>query len=173
MIALADSGMPPDSPVLRPGGRVAHRRADHQGGDWQVKVKGTAPGGGAFEFANGTYPDIDDTAEVLIALDRVRTEDSGKRNEAIRRGTEWMLGMQSSNGGWASFDKDNVRRAVAEIPFADFGEMLDPPSADVTAHVVEALVRLGYSRDAEPVRRAVQYLLTSRSPTAHGSDGGV
>ena len=164
MIALEDSGMAPDSPVLR---RAAEWLIDAQitkGGDWQVKVKGTAPGGWAFEFANDTYPDIDDTAEVLIALDRVRTEDSRKRNEVIRRGTEWMLGMQSSNGGWAAFDKDNARRAVAELPFADFGEMLDPPSADVTAHVVEALVRLGYSRDAEPVRRAVQYLLDEQEP---------
>ena len=102
------------------------------------------------------------TAEVLIALNSLRTEDSPKRNEAIRRGAEWLLGMQSSNGGWAAFDKDNNRDALAKIPFADFGETLDPPSADVTAHVVEALARIGYPRDADPVRRAVRYLLAEQ-----------
>ena len=69
-----------------------------------------------------------------------------------------MLGMQSKNGGWAAFDKDNTRRAVAAIPFADFGEMIDPPSADVTAHVVEALVRVGYPADIGPLRKAARYL---------------
>ena len=164
MIALEDSGMPPDSPVLR---RAAEWLVDAQitaGGDWQVKVKDTEPGGWAFEFANDTYPDIDDTAEVLIALNRIRTEDSRRLNETIHRGAEWMLAMQSSNGGWAAFDKDNSRRVVAEIPFADFGEMLDPPSADVAAHVIEALAHLGYSEDTEPVRRAVQYLLDEQEP---------
>ena len=159
MIALLDSGLPADSPVLR---RAADWLIDAQvttGGDWQVKARDTIPGGWAFEFANSTYPDIDDTAEVLIALKRTEASDVLKRTEAIRRGTDWMLGVQSSNGGWAAFDKDNTRRAVAEIPFADFGEMLDPPSADVTAHVVEALGRLGYPKTAEPVNRAVEYLL--------------
>ena len=164
MIALEDSGLPHDSPVLRRAGDWLIDAQVTKGGDWQVKAKDTRPGGWAFEFANSTYPDIDDTAEVLIALNGVRTEDSRKRDQAIRRGAEWMLGVQSSNGGWAAFDKDNTLRAVAEIPFADFGEMLDPPSADVTAHVVEALARLGYPRDAEPVTHAVQYLLGEQEP---------
>ena len=164
MVALEDSGMPLDSPVLR---RAAQWLIDAQitaGGDWQVKVKDTAPGGWAFEFANDNYPDIDDTAEVLIALNRVSAEDSRKRNEAVRRGVDWMLAMQSSNGGWAAFDKDNIRRAVAEIPFAEIGEMLDPPSADVTAHVVEALAHLGYAKDAKPIRRALRYLMDEQEP---------
>ena len=164
MVALEDSGMPPDSPVLRRACEWLIGAQITRGGDWQVKVKDTRPGGWAFEFANDTYPDIDDTAEVLIALNRVTTDDSREREESIRRGAEWMLAMQSSNGGWAAFDKDNTRRAVAEIPFADFGEMLDPPSADVTAHVVEALGHLGYSRNAEPVRRALSYLWDEQEP---------
>ena len=164
MVALEDSGMPPDSPVLR---RAAEWLIDEQitrGGDWQVKVKDAAPGGWAFEFANDTYPDIDDTAEVLISLNRVKTEDSRKRNESIHLGAEWMLAMQSSNGGWAAFDKDNTRRAVAELPFADFGEMLDPPSADVTAHVLEALAHLGYSRDNSSIRRALRFIMDEQEP---------
>ena len=162
MIALEDSGMPPDSPVLRRASDWLIEAQVTTGGDWQVKAKDTNPGGWAFEFANSTYPDIDDTAEVLIALNRVITGDSHRKDAAIRRGAEWMLGVQSGNGGWAAFDKDNTRRAVAEIPFADFGEMIDPPSADVTAHVVEALARLGYPKDAPPLRRAVQYLLSEQ-----------
>ena len=75
-----------------------------------------------------------------------------------------MLGVQSKNGGWAAFDKDNTRRAVAAIPFADFGEMIDPPSADVTAHVVEALVRVGYPADARALRRAAEYLWSEQEP---------
>ena len=164
MVALEDSGMPLDNPVLR---RAAQWLIDAQiteGGDWQVKVKDTVPGGWAVEFANANYPDIDDTAEVLIALNRVRTEDSRKKNEAVRRGVDWMLAMQCSNGGWAAFDKDNTRRAVAEIPFVYFGEMLDPPCADVTAHVVEALAHLGYARDVEPIKRALRYLMEEQEP---------
>ena len=164
MIALEDSGVQPDSPVLRRAGEWLIEAQVTTGGDWQVKAKDTVPGGWAFEFANSTYPDIDDTAEVLIALNRVDTGDARRQSEAIRRGAEWMLGVQSSNGGWAAFDKDNTRRAVAEIPFADFGEMIDPPSADVTAHVVEALARLGYRKDDQPVQSAVRYLLSEQEP---------
>ena len=162
MIALEDSDLPPDSPVLRRAGEWLMKAQVSGGGDWQVKAGNTAPGGWAFEFANRTYPDIDDTAEVLVALRGVQLKDSRRQRDAIRRGAEWMLGVQSRNGGWAAFDKDNTRRAVAEMPFADFGEMIDPPSVDVTAHVVEALVRLGYSTDADSLRRAVQYLLSEQ-----------
>ncbi len=158
MVALEDSGLPPDSPILSRAGEWLIRAQVADGGDWQVRVKNTTPGGWAFEFANSAYPDIDDTAEALIALKSVDTEDPERHRKAIRRGAEWMLGMQSKNGGWAAFDKDNTRRAVAAIPFADFGEMIDPPSADVTAHVVEALVRVGYQADMAPLRKAARYL---------------
>ncbi len=158
MIALQDSGLPPESEVLRKAADWLMGAQVTSGGDWQVKAKNTAPGGWAFEFANSIYPDIDDTAEALIALNRVELPDSRRQKEAIRRGAEWILGVQSKNGGWAAFDKDNTRRAVAEMPFADFGEMIDPPSADVTAHVVEALSRLGYPQDAQPLRKAIEYL---------------
>ena len=158
MVALEDSGLPPDSPILRRAGEWLIRAQVADGGDWQVKARDTAPGGWAFEFANSAYPDIDDTAEALIALNSVSLEDTGKQREAIRRGAAWMLGVQSKNGGWAAFDKDNTRQAVAAIPFADFGEMIDPPSADVTAHVVEALVRVGYPADTPSLQQALRYL---------------
>ena len=158
MIALEDSGLPHSSPILRRASEWLVGAQICDGGDWQVRAGDTTPGGWSFEFANSAYPDIDDTAEALIALKGVDLEDPERQWEAIRRGAEWMLGMQSKNGGWAAFDKDNTRRAVAAIPFADFGEMIDPPSADVTAHVVEALIRIGCPADVGPLRKAARYL---------------
>lgn len=158
MIALEDSGLSPDSPVLRRAGEWLISAQVADGGDWQVKAANTLPGGWPFEFANRSYPDLDDTAEALIALKGVNLENSSEQANAMSRGVEWILGLQSCNGGWAAFDKDNTRQAVAAIPFADFGEMIDPPSADVTAHVIESLVRIGYPKDAPALRRAVKYL---------------
>ncbi|MBI2935956.1 MAG: squalene--hopene cyclase, partial [Chloroflexi bacterium] len=160
MIALEDAGLEPDHPALQRAARWLAARQIHDGGDWQVKNPRTPPGGWAFEFANNNYPDIDDTAEVLIALHRVRLpeREEARRKRAIELGTRWLLSMQGKNGGWASFDKDNVRTFVTKIPFFDFGEALDPPSADVTAHLLEALGRLGYGLDSKAVRRGMKYL---------------
>jgi squalene-hopene/tetraprenyl-beta-curcumene cyclase len=160
MIALEDAGLPRDHPALQQAARWLIREQVRVGGDWQVKCPGVEPGGWAFEFDNDIYPDIDDAAEVLIALLRARlpSEERGKA-EAIERGTRWLLAMQSRNGGWASFDKDNTRTFITRIPFCDFGEAIDPPSADVTAHVLEALARLGYGREHRAVRRGLRYLL--------------
>ena len=144
MIALLDSGLAPDHPALVQAGRWLLREQVLTGGDWQVKAKGVAPGGWSFEFENDMYPDTDDTAAVLIALSRTEAAraqaESRRRSNAAFAGS---MGMQSSNGGWGAFDKDNTRRIVNEIPFCDFGEVIDPPSEDVTAHVVEALSVLG------------------------------
>lgn len=129
-------------------------------GDWSQKVKGVEPSGWAFERANLHYPDIDDTAVALIVLARlpeaVRAEP--RVHGAIERASNWLLAMQSTNGGWAAFDKDNDKLVITMIPFCDFGEALDPPSADVTAHVVEALALLGYDRSHAAVARAYEYL---------------
>ena len=121
-------------------------------GDWAIKVNGVEPGGWAFQRANLQYPDIDDTAVVVTVLARLQTEypDRARLNAAIQRAVNWMVAMQSSNGGWAAFDKDNDREILTKIPFCDFGETLDPASADVTAHVLEALGTLGRTR-ADPV----------------------
>src|SRR5581483_11815223 len=103
-------------------------------GDWSVRRRRLAPGGFAFEFANDNYPDIDDTAEVAMALLRAGVDDG-----IVDRSLAWVLGMQSRNGGWAAFDVDNTSTLPGRLPFCDFGEVTDPPSADVTAHVLEAL----------------------------------
>ena len=132
-----------------------------KGGDWQVKNPRAEPGGWAFEFHNDLYPDIDDAAEVLIALNNATLSgmEDIQRQDAIRLGVDWVLSMQSKEGGWAAFDKDNTRSLIAQIPFADFGETLDPPSADVTAHVLEMLGKLGYTKDHPAVDRGCKFLL--------------
>ncbi len=129
-------------------------------GDWTKKVKGVEPSGWAFERANLHYPDIDDTAVALIVLARLPRAilDRPEIRGAIDRALAWVLAMQSSNGGWAAFDKDNDRLIITKIPFCDFGEALDPPSADVTAHVIEALGLLGFDRGHRAVARAYEFL---------------
>ena len=164
LIALVESGMPSDHPALVRAGEWLLQKQVLRPGDWAVKVKGVEPGGWPFEFANDWYPDIDDTAEVIIALHLVRLPDEGAKRRAMERGIRWVLGMQSKNGGWAAFDRDNTRTALAKIPFADFGEALDPPSVDVTAHVVECLGRLGYDRDPPAVRKALDYISSEQEP---------
>jgi squalene-hopene/tetraprenyl-beta-curcumene cyclase len=130
-------------------------------GDWSVKSPKLAPGGWAFEYANNHYPDTDDTAMALVALAPFRYAQEWRERgieEAIQRGINWLIGMQSKNGGWGAFDKDNNRRILTKIPFCDFGEALDPPSVDVTAHVVEAFGKLGLSSDHPTVGRALAFI---------------
>jgi squalene-hopene/tetraprenyl-beta-curcumene cyclase len=153
VIALLDAGLEPGHEAVA---RAAHwlvEREIRARGDWSIRRPRLEPGGFPFEFANDNYPDVDDTAEVVIALRR-----AGAGDDAIRRGVAWMLGMQSRNGGWAAFDVDNTSELVAKLPFCDFGEVTDPPSADVTAHVLEALAHEGRA-DGPEARRGLRYLL--------------
>ncbi len=167
LIALMDSGMAPDHPAVQNATRWILKEQIITGGDWQVKVPDASPGGWAFEFENDTYPDVDDTAEVIMALDMARlsdgVEEEGRIN-AINRGVDWLLAMQCKNGGWAAFDKDNDKAYIAKIPFSDFGETLDPPSVDVAAHVIEMLGKLGYGKDNPAVGRAYKYLRDEQEP---------
>ena len=152
MIALQDSGLPDTHPALVQAGRWLLREQVLTGGDWQVRAKGLEPGGWSFEFENDIYPDTDDTAAVMIALARTELPEARKAL-ALERGVHWLRGMQSANGGWGAFDKDNTRRIVNEIPFCDFGEVIDPPSEDVTAHALEALSLFGEGRSSRPALR--------------------
>jgi squalene-hopene/tetraprenyl-beta-curcumene cyclase len=130
-------------------------------GDWSVKLPTVKPGGWAFEYANNYYPDVDDTAVALIALAPFRNDPHWRAQgieEAIALGVDWLIGMQSEGGGWGAFDKDNNKKILTKIPFCDFGEALDPPSVDVTAHVVEAFGKLGISRAHPTMVRALDYL---------------
>lgn len=156
MLALQDAGLPKDHPALVRAGMWLLAEQIFVGGDWQVWCS-ARPGGWAFEFDNDRYPDTDDTAVVMMAL--LGTELPKRAKEfALERGLEWLLGMQSKNGGWGAFDRDNTKTFLREIPFADFGELLDPPSVDVTAHIVECLGRLGYRRGFRPLDRALRYI---------------
>ncbi|MDP2952675.1 MAG: squalene--hopene cyclase, partial [Chloroflexota bacterium] len=157
VIALADSGLEPSHPALLDAGRWLLSKQISRGGDWQVKNPGSEPGGWPFEFFNDQYPDIDDTAVVAVALMRVGL-DAKAKDEAIQRGLRWVVGMQSKNGGWASFDKDNDKQMLAHIPFADFMTPLDPTTPDVTAHVVEMLGRQGYDASYPALGKGLRYL---------------
>ena len=121
------------------------------------------PGGWAFEFANDNYPDLDDTAEVILALRRVAHPDMDRLEQAIERGVRWTMGMQSSSGGWGAFDADNARELCRELPFCDFGEVIDPPSADVTAHVLEMLPGEGLAGHRAALR-GVDWLIREQEP---------
>ncbi|HZP26617.1 MAG TPA: squalene--hopene cyclase [Dehalococcoidia bacterium] len=164
MIGLLNSGMAPDHPALVTAGRWLIKEQVLTGGDWQVKAKSIEPGGWSFEFENDLYPDTDDAAEVMIALHQVRLPDEVRRERAIDKGVRWLLGMQSQNGGWGAFDKDNTQRLITKIPFCDFGEVIDYPTEDVTAHIVELLGYLGYRNDHPAMRRALDYLYGTQEP---------
>ncbi|MFF8841238.1 squalene--hopene cyclase [Streptomyces sp. NPDC015127] len=162
-VALADAGLPADHPALV---RAADWMLSEQivrPGDWSVRRPGLTPGGWAFEFHNDNYPDIDDTAEVILALRRVRHPDPERLDAAIERGARWSLGMQSRNGAWGAFDADNTSPFPNRLPFCDFGEVIDPPSADVTAHVVEMLAYEGKAGHPR-TRRAIEWLLAEQEP---------
>jgi len=130
-------------------------------GDWADWRPNVRPGGWAFQYNNAYYPDLDDTAVVVMALDRF---DRVKYREAIERGTEWVLGLQSKNGGWGAFDADNTYYYLNHIPFADHGALLDPPSADVTARCLGMLAQLGYKKDHPAVVSAIEYLRREQEP---------
>ena len=156
-IALRDAGVPADDPALVRAGRWLLSKQVRGGGDWQVKNRRGRPAGWAFEFENERYPDVDDAAIVLIALDLLADGLPGSEG-ARRDGLRWLLSMQDRNGGWAAFDVDNKKRFVTQIPFADFGETIDPPTEDVTAHVLELLGRLGMNEHDPAARRGLDFL---------------
>jgi len=158
LIALLDAGVPvDDAGVVRATDWLLGEEIRVRG-DWAVRRPDLAPGGWAFEFANDGYPDTDDTAEIVLALRRVAHPDCPRLRGAIDRGVAWTRGMQSKDGGWGAFDADNTGSMPLRLPFCDFGAVTDPPSADVTAHVVEMLAAEGHAHD-EDCRRGVAWLL--------------
>ncbi len=159
--ALRDAGLPADHPALRCAADYLLDEEVRVTGDWSVRRPNLAPGGWAFEFENDGYPDTDDTAVALLALNRVEHTKPDAVRRALDRGVHWLRGMQSRDGGWGAFDADNTGKLVTRLPFCDFGEVIDPPSADVTAHVVEALSAVGH-RDDPVVRAGVRWLLENQ-----------
>jgi squalene-hopene/tetraprenyl-beta-curcumene cyclase len=168
LLAFDDAGAPdPHSEAVEKAVDWILKRQVLVSGDWSVKLPGVKPGGWAFEYANNSYPDVDDTAVALIALAPFRNDPKWRAQgiqEALQRGVDWLIAMQSDCGGWGAFDKDNTNQLLTKIPFCDFGEALDPPSVDVTAHVVEAFARLGISRHHPAMARALAFLWAQQEP---------
>jgi squalene-hopene/tetraprenyl-beta-curcumene cyclase len=160
-IALTDAGLPSDDPALVRAADWLLGQEVRVRGDWAVRRPGLDPGGWAFEFANDNYPDVDDTAEVVMALRRIAHPDSDRLLGAVERGAHWAEGMQSGDGGWGAFDADNTRALCRRLPFCDFGEVIDAPSADVTAHAVEMLAGEGRGGSAA-ARAGVEWLWRSQ-----------
>jgi squalene-hopene/tetraprenyl-beta-curcumene cyclase len=134
-------------------------------GDWSVQRPDVRPGGWAFQYANPHYPDLDDTAVVVMAMDRVQASGDADYTDAIARAREWIVGLQSRDGGWAAFDADNMYYYLNNIPFADHGALLDPPTEDLTGRCVSMLAQLGETADSSPaMARGIDYLRRTQLP---------
>ncbi|MGF1641097.1 MAG: squalene--hopene cyclase [Rhodospirillales bacterium] len=163
--AVLEAGFGPSDPEVSEACEwLRARQVLNVRGDWAANRGHVRPGGWAFQYRNDHYPDVDDTAVVVMALHRA---DANAYREAIARGAEWIIGMQSASGGWGAFDADNEHYGLNNIPFADHGALLDPPTADVTARCLGMLAQLGYTRDNPVVARALAFL--QREQEADGS----
>jgi len=156
LIALRKAGIDRQEPAITTSVSWLLKEQILGWGDWQIKAKNVDSGGWSFEFENDIYPDVDDTAMVVVSLLQAGTGDAV--DTAIARATRWVLGMRSRNGGWGAFDRNNDDQLVYRLPFADFGALLDPPTEDVTAHVLEMLANLGYSLRDRVVMEGLSYL---------------
>jgi squalene-hopene/tetraprenyl-beta-curcumene cyclase len=156
--ALVESGAPATHPSLQ---RAAQWMMDRQifvPGDWRGKRPDASPGGWPFQYANDFYPDVDDSAMVMMALAKIEGNDPQRKRAALDRGLRWVLAMQGKDGGWGSFDADNNRLVLNNIPFADHGALLDPSTEDLTGRALELLGTLGYGPDFAPARRGIEFL---------------
>ena len=154
--AMLEAGEDPDGPRMQKAiDWMLEREITDVVGDWSWRRPGLQPGGWAFQYWNDYYPDVDDTAVVVMALDRAGDP---RCRPAIERATDWILGMQSSNGGWGAFDAENEYYYLNHIPFADHGALLDPPTIDVTARCLSMLAQLGYGRDHPAIHRGLDFL---------------
>ncbi len=165
LIALHEAGYSPaDNEPMHKGIQWLLDKQLTCKGDWSIKHPYLTGGGWAFQRANTSYPDIDDTSVAMILLALVRDEypEPEAVDLALQRATDWILALQSSNGGWGSYDRNNNQNLITKIPFCDFGEVLDPPSVDVTAHIIEAFAYMGYKKDHPAMARALQYVLSEQ-----------
>jgi squalene-hopene/tetraprenyl-beta-curcumene cyclase len=162
--ALMDAGVPGNHPAIVKAGEWMLRKQVTRPGDWMVKNPKTPAGGWAFEFYNEPYPDCDDTAEIVMALDRTAIPDTIWKGKEMQRALTWLFSMQSKNGGWAAFDQDNDHELFNEIPFADHGAMLDPPTVDVTGRILWMLGRINHDVNDPMAQRALQFIKSEQEP---------
>ncbi|MDI2125284.1 squalene--hopene cyclase [Yinghuangia seranimata] len=166
LVALRDAGFAADHPqVVKAAGWLLDEEI-RETGDWAVRRPNLEPGGWAFEFANDYYPDTDDTAEVVMALRYAEHPDTDRMRDVLARAEVWTAGMRSKEGAWGAFDADNTSTLPLKLPFCDFGAVTDPPSADVTAHIVEMFAESG-PEYRDQVVEGVRWLL--RNQEADGS----
>jgi squalene-hopene/tetraprenyl-beta-curcumene cyclase len=164
MFALGESGVSKEDPRMLKAADWILSKEVRTMGDWAVKAPNVAPGGWYFEFNNEFYPDVDDSAMVLLGLDKVENPRERYQHEVCQRAIDWIFAMQCKNGGWASFDKDNTRMVFQNIPFADHNAMLDPPTVDITGRVLEMLAAYGVSGDDKRVKKAIKFILSEQEP---------
>jgi squalene-hopene/tetraprenyl-beta-curcumene cyclase len=163
-VAMQEAGVPDDHPALVKSAQWLLDHEVRQKGDWRVKSPELEPGGWAFEFHNDWYPDVDDSGFVMLAIKDIKVRDKKQKAHAIKRGIAWCLGMQSANGGWAAFDKDNTKYLLNKIPFADLEALIDPPTADLTGRMLELLGTFNYAKDHPAIVRAVTFLKSEQEP---------
>jgi squalene-hopene/tetraprenyl-beta-curcumene cyclase len=161
--ALAQSGVPADDSLRRAADWLLSKEVRKKG-DWSVKRPDLEPSGWYFEFANEFNPDIDDSAMVMLGLAHAKASNAGAQQACHTRAVNWILRMQSKDGGWAAFDVDNNWQFLSEVPFADHNAMLDPSCADITGRVLEALAAHDLDRNHAAVRRGVDYLYRTQEP---------
>jgi squalene-hopene/tetraprenyl-beta-curcumene cyclase len=164
MISLADAKVPSDHPAWSRAVEWLLEKEVRNPGDWQIRRPGIEPTGWHFQFHNAFYPDLDDSAMVLLALKRSPLADRPDVRAASRRGVDWLLSMQNRDGGWAAYDVDIDNQVLTQLPFADHNAMLDPSCADITARVIELLGTLGYRADHPSIARALDYLFRTQEP---------
>ncbi len=164
--ALLESGLPTHHPALK---QAAQWLIDHQifkRGDWSRKRPNLEPGGWAFEFFNDCYPDVDDAAMILTVLPKVTSSDEAARERSVRLGANWVMGMQSKDGGFAAFDVDNDSHWLNQSPLADVEAVTDPSCPDLTGRALEMMGSVGYRSDHPVARAAIEWL--KRNQSAHG-----
>src|ERR1700757_4168961 len=162
--ALGEAGVDRNDPrMLRAADWMLSKEVRHKG-DWAMKVRNAEPGGWYFEFNNEFYPDVDDTAQVLLALNKVDNPRERYQHDVCLRAIDWVFAMQCKNGGWASFDKDNTKMIFQYIPFADHNAMLDPPTVDITGRILEMLAIYGYTRKDKRVEKAIKFIYDEQEP---------
>jgi squalene-hopene/tetraprenyl-beta-curcumene cyclase len=159
--ALGDTGSAAQSALRQSADWLLTKEVRRQG-DWSIKRPNTEPSGWYFEFANEFYPDIDDSAMVLLALSKSRASNTNAQTACEKRALKWLLDMQGSDGGWAAFDVDNNWVPLSYVPFADHNAMLDPACPDITGRVLEALCAYGYDGSHEAIRKGINYLLETQ-----------
>ncbi|HEY0565411.1 MAG TPA: squalene--hopene cyclase, partial [Terriglobales bacterium] len=164
IFALAESGVPADDPRLVKAAEWMLKKQVTHKGDWSVKVPNVEPGGWYFEHNNEFYPDVDDSAMVLLALDKVKTSNDRYHRETCERAINWIKAMQCRNGGWASFDKDNTKMVFQHIPFADHNAMLDPPTVDITGRLLEMFAAYGHSPNEKFIQHALNFMRKEQEP---------